>query len=197
MPAVVSAVPIPWRSKIPSTRAGRRIDVDQVHVLVGCHAVGDPELGGDLAQRRAEGAAGVVRNASGDHAQPQEPAAVALRMPAQPVIEAGPFDRSGRLDRDPHHLRDLVAEPVDAPVVDQVLETGVAPIGPVAVVTLDPDHAFGYGQQVVGPHEAERIGQARERLGLAVGSAESPPTYTFQPSSWSVASRIGRCPGRG
>src|SRR5207302_6438095 len=60
--------------------------------------------------------------------------AVRLRMPAQVVVHGTPRERAGGPQREVDALLHALAEPIDAAVVNQVLETGVAAVDAVAEV---------------------------------------------------------------
>ena len=69
---------------------------------------------------------------------------------------------------------DLGAEPLEAPLVDQVLEAGPVAVVAVAVVALHGDDGFGHGAQFVGRHPREGRRQPRVGVLLAgVGLAEA------------------------
>ena len=165
----------PWPSRIAvdDARAARR-DVDQVQVLVGRDPEGDAVVRGDLPERGPQ-----VDRRPSSRTRPFSTRRPRNQRPSpwgcQPSRSSArvPGDRRAGPRASPATSSTCVAEPVDAAVVDEVLEPGVPAVGAVAVVALDDDHALGDAQQVVRLHEAKRVGQAREGLGLAVGPAQA------------------------
>ena len=71
------------------------------------------------------------------------------------------------------------ADPFDAPVVNDVLEAGPFAIAPVAVIAEELDDLLGDGHDLVGFNEAERLGQVRESVGVAAGSAHAAADGTL------------------
>ena len=66
-----------------------------------------------------------------------------------------------------------VAELLDAPVVDDVLDAGALTVGPVAVVAEQLQHSLGRLQDVAGRDVADRLGAHREGVGVAVRHAHA------------------------
>ena len=71
-------------------------------------------------------------------------------------------------------LGDLGPEPLDPPVVDQVLEPGVLTVVAVAVVASHADDGGQHLHQLLGSHRREGVGQAGEGVGVGVVLAHAP-----------------------
>ena len=105
-----------------------------------------------------------------------EPLAVALRRASRGAASK-PRDRrpacgsaSGAAEVVAQHLAELL----DAPVVDHVLDAGPLAVGAVAVVAEQLDDRLGRrARTCVGRDVADRLGQVRERVGVAVRHAHA------------------------
>ena len=116
-----------------------RRDVAEDDALVRREPQRRPKRRANLAERRLEPHRFRVFDPAVLDVQAVEPLAVALLVPAHAVVEAVHADRPQRLERVAEILFDLVLEPRDAPVVDQVLHAGDLAVGPVAEVALHLD----------------------------------------------------------
>ncbi len=67
----------------------------------------------------------------------------------------------------------LTLEPVNAAIVDGVLEARVFALGAIAEVALDHDHGLGHLEGLLGCEEADDVANSRIGLRLAVRGAES------------------------
>ncbi len=67
----------------------------------------------------------------------------------------------------------LFAEAIDSPLVDQVLEPGVTPIAPIAMVPEDRRDFTNRGRAVLLGDEAERLGESGNGIALVVGHPEA------------------------
>src|SRR5439155_7755549 len=76
-----------------------------------------------------------------------------LLMPAKEVALFGEFEGTSRLELDPSPLLDLDAEPVNAPVFQDVFEPGMFAVGAVAKIAMDGNHRFGECFEVFGSEE--------------------------------------------
>ena len=81
--------------------------------------------------------------------------------------------RTAGAERERRAPLELLAEARRAPLGEQVLEPGVPPVAPVAVVAEDRGHEAHGLDAVLGRHEAERLGQAGGGVALVVGHAEA------------------------
>ena len=103
-----------------------------------------------------------------------EPFACLLAMPAEVVLQLclrlqpQPLDRMGEVLR-----LELLPEPADALVVDQIFHPRMAACLAVAVVALERDDRLNQIEHMLRCHVAERIGGAGEGLLLVVGAAHT------------------------
>src|SRR5690606_32119869 len=89
------------------------------------------------------------------------------------ILDGGEFERPRGRQRDAGALLDLALEPGDAAILDRVLEAGVPAIRAITVVALRGDDGGADRIDLIGRDEANDIGQARERLGIAMAHAEA------------------------
>ena len=68
----------------------------------------------------------------------------------------------------------LGPEPLDPPLVDQVLEPGVFAVVAVAVVVLHTHDGVEHLRQLLGSQRREAVGQAGEGVGVGVVLAHAP-----------------------
>ena len=136
----------------------------QQRVLAAREAdLGAPPLD-DLAQGGALGALDPARR----HRHAEHPVAVAVLPPAEVIGAVEPLGQLARIGQrvaDP--ALDLGAEPLEAALVDHVLQAGPVAILPVAEVAVDGDHGLDGGCQIVGHHPHQRRRQARVGVVLA------------------------------
>ena len=78
-----------------------------------------------------------------------------------------------RLKLEADALLHFAAEPLDAAVLNRVLEAGVLAVGPVAEIALGGEDGGADLVHLVRGNEAEKISQTGEGLGVAVAHAES------------------------
>src|SRR5690606_3295000 len=148
-------------------------DVRDDEILVGR----EPEIAlvdaGELAQAREHAMLPGVLYAAGRHEQRQVPAPVAGLLPAEAVAAAGELVRLRRREREAEPPVQLVLEPVEAAVVDRVLEPRVLAIGAVPEIALHADDVLGDGERLLDGAEADDVADARVGRGLAVGRAHA------------------------
>ncbi len=128
---------------------------------------------GDLAQARQPRSLGRIGDATGFDAQRQVPATVVPFGPAEAVAGRLELERPRRLEREALPARDLGDEPLEAAVLDRVLEAGALAHGAVAEVALRGEHGLGHREQLLGLEEADDVREARVRLGVAVRGAHA------------------------
>ena len=93
--------------------------------------------------------------------------------PAEAVAVVDEGERPRRGEGEPGAAFDFGLEPVQAAIVDRVLQARALAHDAVAEVALRGDHGFGDGDDLVGRDEADHVGQARVGLRIAVGRAHA------------------------
>ena len=86
-----------------------------------------------------------------------------------------------RAERFPGVAFDLRAKPREPAIGDRILQPRVPTIRAIAVVALDLDDRADEREQVRRVAEAERFAEARKRLRLAMGRAESAADVEIVP----------------
>jgi len=161
----------------------RGLYVGNHQVLVGRETEVAAMHARDLAQPGALCARRRVGDAPGFDAQGQVPAAVVAFDPAEPVARRLELERPRGFERKTLAPRDLADKPVEAAVVDRVLEARMLAVGAVAEVPLRRDDRFGDDEQLLRPQESHDIGEPRVRRRLAVDVPSPPPTVRLNPAS--------------
>ena len=107
------------------------------------------------------------------------PLGLAVSLPAVAVAVTDEGERPRRLQCDCTSRLDFAAEPVEAPVVNRVLQTCVLAIRPVTVVALRGYDCLCDSDELIAGAVTEYIGKARIGLRLAVRHAHATPTATL------------------
>src|SRR5690606_39659357 len=93
--------------------------------------------------------------------------------PAEPVAGRRELHRLRRLELEAEPAVELRLDPVDAAIVDRVLESGVHPVAAVAEIALNADDVLGHGNDVLRLAISDRGREPRIRLRIAVRHAEA------------------------
>src|SRR5260370_8899834 len=132
------------RHQLLHARAVRRVDVREDDVLL----CGQPDVRAQLVDELAQPGPRSHLVDVGDAAVLDENAhvesAIALLVPPQGVVDRLPGQLLRRLELEGHATLHLVAEPVEPPVGDRVLEPCAPPVAPVAIVALTSDNTARY-----------------------------------------------------
>src|SRR5207237_9003278 len=119
-------------------------DVREQHVLLRSEAHSGVERADDAAEPTAQSPLRAVLDAAVLDEHAVERASVRLLMPSNVVLDVLDLYGRGWSERTPQLPLYLVAEPVETPLVEQVLEACVAPIAAVAMIALDLHHGLGH-----------------------------------------------------
>src|ERR1017187_7941732 len=148
--------------------AVRRGDARYHEVLVWREAEIAAMDPGDLAERRL---CRILHAPVLDEESEMRIAVGALR-PAVPVARVRELEPAGRAELPSKPALDLRPYPGQPAVGDRVLEPGVPPVGPVAVVALHGDNLLGDVDGLAGEAEPEDIGEARIGIHVVVGHTQ-------------------------
>src|SRR5690606_28276628 len=72
----------------------------------------------------------------------------------------------------------LLNKPIQAPLVNGVLQPGVSSINTVSIISLDGDYCFGNFNNSISRHKTNYISQSGVSVNLAKGTAQST-AYTY------------------
>src|SRR2546423_823843 len=150
-----------------------RPDVRQQNVLRGGQSHFRLEALDHAAQTGLELVASLVPNPAVLDEQSQKIIAVVLLMPAEHIVLPRKLERTRRLELDARALLDLSAKPIDASLVQNVFQSRVLPVAPIAKIPMNRQDSFGDGLQMLGMEETYDIGQARKGLRVAVRHPQS------------------------
>ena len=108
--------------------------------------------------------------------QTDEPQASFLSVPAQVVEQLGFGFVAETLQRSGEVVRlELIAEPGDTAILQQIFHTGMTTDAAIAVIPLQRHDCLEKVEDVSGVHVAKGIGDARERFLFVVGAAHAAP----------------------
>ena len=145
-------------------------DVAEQDVLVG----GESQLQLEGVHQLPQPRLLLAAEASAEQGEPHEPEASALAVPAQVILQFAAGFGAQAPDRMAEIVAlELVAEPVDAAIVDQVFHAGVAPLHPIAVVPLQGHDRLHQIEHMLMLHVAEGVGRTGEGLLLVMGAAHA------------------------
>ena len=127
---------------------------------------------GDFAKGGFHRPALAVHNASAEDMEAVEPISIGAFVPTEGILDGGEMNRTRRREGDARAFLDLAFEPLDAAILDRVFQAGVLAVCAVAEVALRGENGLADFVHQIGRDEAERVGQAREGLGVSMAHAE-------------------------
>ncbi len=107
----------------------------------------------------------------------EEKVAVGLAAPAELVALGGKLEWAGGRKLEAHPPLHFLSEPFHAPLCQDIFQTGVFAVGPVAKIAVNGDDGFGGCFHLLRfrSNKADDIRQARKGLGIAVRHSHAAP----------------------
>ena len=156
-------------------------DIGQQQVLLGGEADAAADGLDHAPQRAPEPAVRAVPDAAVLDEHAQEGAPVALLVPPEMVLDIRNLDRCGRREGAAELPLHLIAEPVQALLVDEILEPRVAPVAAVAVIALNLNDRLPNLHNLPRPDESQRVREPRVGVRLAVRTPHAAAHQHVEP----------------